>query len=199
MSYRKRQKREKEHARNKHRVGTVQQKILLLLLGGLALGCSGSPHTSWKVIRAVHDEWKEINKRAAQRALATLYDTKLIDARKNEDGTWTMVLNERGKKRALTYNLGTMSIPKPEVWDKVWRIVTFDIPEEKRDARDSLRRRLLNLGFFELQKSVLVHPFECRDEIDFLVELGDIRPYVRYIRAHHIDNEQHLKKFFRFS
>ena len=110
-----------------------------------------------------------------------------------------MILSEEGKKRALTYNLGTMHIAIPEKWDGSWRVVLFDIPEENRDARDSLRTRLLNLGFFELQRSVLVHPFECRDEVEFLIELGDIRPYVRYMRAHHIDNEPHLKRFFRLS
>jgi CRISPR-associated endonuclease Cas2 len=78
-------------------------------------------------------------------------------------------------------------------------VVLFDIPEEKRDARDSLRTRLFNLGFHELQKSVWVHPFECRDEVEFLIELGDIRPYVRFMRAHHLDNEAHIKKFFHLS
>ncbi len=197
MTYRKRNK--KEHSRPKHRVGPVQRKILLLLLGGLALGCSGSPSTSWKIIRAMHKEWRDVNKQNAERAIAVLYKTKLIEARKDEGGTVTMVLSDNGKKRALTYNLGTMQIKKPETWDGNWRVVLFDIPEEKRGARDSLRTRLLNLGFFELQRSVLVHPYECRDEIEFLIEMGDIRPYVRYMRAHHIDNEPHLKRFFRIA
>lgn len=190
---------DREHKKNKHRVGAVQQKILLLLLGGIALGCSGSPRTSWKVIRVMHKEWEEINKRSVERAIAVLYETKLISAHKNEDGTFTMILSDQGRKRALTYNLGNMHIAEPAKWDGNWRVVLFDIPEEKRGARDSLRARLLNLGFFELQRSVLVHPFECRDEIEFLIELGDIRPYVRYMRAHHIDNEPHLKKFFRLA
>ncbi len=147
----------------------------------------------------MHKEWKYINKQNAERAIAVLYKTKLIEARKDEDGTVTMVLSDNGKKRALTYNLGTMQIKKPETWDGNWRVVLFDIPEEKREARDSLRTRLLNLGFFELQRSVLVHPYECSDEIEFLIEMGDIRPYVRYMRAHHIDNEPHLKRFFHIA
>ena len=196
MTYRRKKQNTKEHTKNKHRIGTVQQKMLLLLLGGLALGCAGSPRTSWKIIRAMRNEWKEMSKRAAERAIAVLYETKLIDARKNEDGSFTMVLNEDGKKHALTYNLGSMSITKPDKWDGYWRVGLFDIPEERRSARNSLRTRLINLGFYELQRSVLVHPFECRDEIEFLIELGDVRPYVRYMRAHHIDNEPHLKRFF---
>lgn len=145
----------------------------------------------------MRSEWKEISKRAAERAIAVLYETKLIDACKNTDGTFTMILNEKGKRRALTYNLANMEIAKPQKWDGVWRVVCFDIPEDIREARDSLRTHLLNLGFFELQQSVLVHPFECYDEIEYLTELYDLRSHVRFMRSHHIDNELDLKRFFR--
>lgn len=196
MTYRRR-KREKEHTRNKHRVGAVQQRILLLLLGGLALGCSHSPRTSWKIIRAVHREWKDINKQSAKRALTALYESRLIATHKNRDDTMTVTLSDNGRKRALTYNLATMQIKQPLEWDKLWRIVSFDIPEEKHEVRDVLRSCLLNLGFFELQQSILVHPFECWDEIEYLAGLYDVRPYIRFIRATYIDNEPRLRKFFR--
>ncbi|MDP3661468.1 MAG: hypothetical protein Q8R17_01270 [bacterium] len=179
------------------RVGAVQQKTLLLLLGGFALACTRSLNKQWKIIGDMKQEWKKINRQTAERALASLYDSKLIDARQNNDCTFTIVLNEKGQKRALTYNLGAMRIKQPEKWDGLWRVVSFDIPENIRDARDSLRNRLLNLGFFELQQSFLVHPYECYDEIEYITELYDLRPHVRFMRAGYIDNEIRLKKFFR--
>ncbi len=183
--------------RKSRRVGAVQKKTLLLLLGGFALACTRSLNKQWKIIGDMKQEWKEINRQTAERALASLYASKLIDAHQNNDGTFTIVLNEKGQKRALTYNLGAMCIKQPEKWDGLWRVVSFDIPENIRDARNSLRNRLLNLGFFELQQSLLVHPYECYDEIEYITELYDLRPHIRFMRAGHIDNEIRLKKFFR--
>ena len=39
--------------------------------------------------------------------------------------------------------------------------------------------KLKELGFLELQKSVLVLPYECEDEINFIMEVFLIRPFVR--------------------
>src|SRR3990167_2211250 len=66
-----------------------------------------------------------------------------------------------------------------EKWDKKWRVVIFDIPEKSRMARDALRRKLKELEFRELQKSVFVHPYECKKEIDFIIEFFNLRHYVR--------------------
>ena len=59
------------------------------------------------------------------------------------------------------------------------------------------RRVLRGLGFRKLQHSAGIHPLECRKEIDFLIELHDIRKYVRYIVAEHVDNEVYWKKVFK--
>lgn len=81
--------------------------------------------------------------------------------------------------------------------DGKWRIVVFDIPEKKRHGRDALREKLCELGFYELQKSVLVFPYPCQDELDFLIEYFGLRRYVRVGILETIDNELHLKKYFQ--
>lgn len=81
-------------------------------------------------------------------------------------------------------------------WDSQWRIVIFDIPERFKKARNALSLTLKKMGFYPLQKSVFVHPFECADEIDFVIEFWNMRPYVRLVLATHIDNELHLKNHF---
>ena len=53
--------------------------------------------------------------------------------------------------------------------------------------------KLKELGFKELQKSVLILPYECEDEINFIVEVFQIRPFVRFIRAKSFTNEEQLK------
>ncbi len=107
-----------------------------------------------------------------------------------------MVLTDHGKKRALYYKIESMEIQKPKQWDKKWRIVLFDVPEKRKGSRDALRTWIKKLGFIELQKSVFILPFDCRDEFDFIVEFLGIREYVRFVVANEVDNEEYLKSRF---
>lgn len=150
-------------------------------------------------MKGMREQWKEINKQVAERAIATLYESKLINMQKNADGTTTIILSEKGKKRALTYDAWNMKIQRPKQWDKKWRVIIFDIPEAERSVRDSLRTHLTHLGFYKIQQSAFAYPFNCHDEIDFLVELHEAKKHVRFIVAEHIDNEEHLKKIFTLS
>lgn len=177
--------------------GETQKKILLLLTVGLALGLSGSPRRSFQILKSVGREWEELNRQSLKRAIRNLYISKLIGEKQNQDGTTTMILTDKGKKKALTYNLEEMEIKKPVRWDGKWRIVLFDIPEKMRKTRDIFRHHLNQLEFYEFQKSVFVHPFDCQDEIDYLIEFYNARKFIRFIVAESLDNEFHLKSLFR--
>ena len=144
----------------------------------------------------MHAAWKDIDKQAADRAIQALYESTLIDAKENADGTIMLILSEKGRNRALTYQYKNIKISKPTKWDKKWRLIIFDIPEHEREARDAFREHLDYMGFFCVQKSAWVYPYDCRDEIDFIIEYQGIRKHVRFIVADHFDNEEHLKKFF---
>lgn len=178
------------------RLGDNQRKVLILLLGGLTIGLSGSPKTAFQIIRSMRKEWKEIDRRALRRAVKTLYQSKLVGIKQNSDGTVTLILTDKGKQKALTYDLENMEIKKPAEWDGKWRMVLFDIPERIKKVREAMRIHLKNLSFYEFQKSVFVHPYDCRDEINYLIEFYDIRKFVRFIIADSLDNELHLKKHF---
>ncbi|MDO8492377.1 MAG: hypothetical protein Q7S34_01930 [bacterium] len=178
------------------RRGVIQKKILLLLLGGLALGLSRSPTRYFRVLKIIAKDWHTIDREALNQAICSLYKSKLVEIKSNKDKTLTLILSKEGQRVALTYNLDTMAIKRPLNWDKKWRIVMFDIPEPLKKVRDSIRYHLKNLNFRELQKSVFVHPFPCSDEIEYLVEFYNIRRYVRFITAVEIDNELAFKKQF---
>lgn len=184
--------------RKQHRkLGAVQKKILLLLFGGLALACTRSPQGQWKMAKELYAEWKEIKRQAAERAIEALYESRLLEAQHSADGTYTLILSEDGKKRVLTYKLHYMKIRPSATWDKKWRIVLYDVPEDERETRNALREHLTRLGFHKLQQSAGITPFECKDELEFIIELLDIRKYVRYIVAGHIDNEVYWKHVFK--
>jgi DNA-binding transcriptional regulator PaaX len=178
------------------RLGPNQQKALLLIFAGVGLSLSRTPGQYFKVLEETAGEWRKINKQSLERAIYSLYRSKLISSRENKDGSLTMMLTDNGKKKVATFNIDNMEIKKPKRWDKRWRMVIFDIPEKYKPAREALREILKRLGFYEYQKSVLVHPYECQKEIDFVIEYFDIRPYVRIVTAVSLDNEIHLSKIF---
>lgn len=179
------------------RLGSTSQKILLLLLGGIALGLSGSPSRYSRVLKSISKDWKALDRQELYRSIRRLYESKLIDYSEHTDGSVEVILNREGRGVALKYKLDEMTIKSPTRWDQKWRVILFDIPENQKSLRDTLRMRLKQLGLLELQKSVFVHPYECRNEIDFVIELYNARRYVRFIEASHIDNELHLKRKFR--
>ncbi len=179
-----------------NRLGPNQQKVLLLLFAGIGLSLARTPRQYFRVIKGTSQEWRKINYRVLNNAIRDLYKSKLIREHENPDGSLTMVLTDKGKKKAITFNIDNMDIKTPQVWDKKWRMVLFDIPEKHKKDREVLRETLKKLGFYEYQKSVLVHPYPCQDEMDYIIEYYDIRPYVRVITATELDNELHLKKLF---
>lgn len=174
---------------------STKDKILLLLLSGAALGLAYSSNQYRRVLKDTGKEWKRINKEELKREIRNCYRSKLIKEKENTNGTITYVLTEKGKMRVLTYDFYNMNI-KQKIWDGKWRAVIFDIPEKFRWGRDALRKKLRELGFCEFQKSVFVFPYDCKDEIDFIIEFFKMRKYVRYGVFDYVDNAVHLKEFF---
>ncbi len=180
-------------------LGDTQKKVLLLLSAGLGLSFSRSAKDHLRVIRGTVKEWEKINQHSLRKAIKGLYVSKLVGWQEKTDGSVELTLTNKGKNKVLIYNPDYLKISRPKKWDKKWRIVIFDIPEKQRSARDSLRSYLKKLDFYELQKSVLVHPYPCDDIFDFLVEFHNIRKYVRFILADDLDNSLHLKSIFNLS
>lgn len=189
-------KKEGEDKKPRRRIGAKQQKILLLLLGGLILGLSRSPSRQLYVFRKMRKEWKEIDKRTLNEAINNLYRSKLVETKDNSDGTLTLVLSKEGKQVALRYDLDNIAIKSPNNWDGKWRMVMFDVPEKLKHVRDALRMHFKNMGFYEFQKSVFVHPHPCNNEIEYIVEFYNAHRYIRFVVATEIDNALALKKHF---
>ncbi|MBU4479920.1 hypothetical protein KKG48_00550 [Patescibacteria group bacterium] len=178
------------------RLGKNQKKIALFLLGGLSLGLSNNPRKSFEIVSEMYDEFKNFDKNELKRSIKSLYESNVIDCKENSDGTTTIFLSNSGKKKVITYSIDNLEIKKPKKWDGKWRFVLFDIPETQKRLRRVLGGHLKILGFFEFQKSVFAHPYDCKDEIDYMIEHHEAREFVRFIVADSVDNELHLKTFF---
>ena len=180
----------------REKYGPIEQKILLTLVTGGLLLLNPQMKRPWRIINAAIKEWQGINERSMDRAVKRLYESKLVSNKKNTDGTIKIILSKTGREKALIYNLDAITIKKPKQWDGLWHIVMFDIPEHKKKGRDALAGRLKILGLRTLQKSVFIHPYECAEEVNFITEVFQIRPYVQMMIVKNIDNEYDLKKKF---
>ncbi len=106
------------------------------------------------------------------------------------------VLTPTGKKRAMRYRLKAMTIKRQKKWDGLWRIVMFDIPEDKRPARRAIGYAIQKLGCLQYQKSVFITPYPCAEEIDFAGECFGVRKHIRIITAKDVEDINNIKKHF---
>jgi len=76
-------------------------------------------------------------------------------------------------------------------------MVIFDIPEKKSKERRALSMKLKELGFYPLQESVFIYPYDCSDEIDFVCGFLEIDRYVNYCIVDSLNKKEgDLRKFF---
>ncbi len=105
-------------------------------------------------------------------------------------------LTPKGEKILRRLEINDYKIARPKRWDKKWRIITFDIKEDRRKLRDKVRRILMSIGFINLQKSVWIYPYKCEDLISMLKAEFEIGKDVLYIIADEVENDRWLKEYF---
>lgn len=79
-----------------------------------------------------------------------------------------------------------------EPWDGSWCILTYTIPEEKREARDQLRNDLVWWGFGPLSTSTWLSPLKLSEPMTELVGRYNLRPYVDIFYAQYAGPETNL-------
>lgn len=181
-----------------YKFGSTQKKVLLVLLGGVALGLSSSPRQYFKTLRQIRRDWQKIDQRNFNKSIKKLSREKLIEEKILSNGSFELVLTKEGRRQAKLLSLlgGSINFKKPKKWDNLWRVVLFDIPEKDRVFRDILREHLQNLKFYKLQYSVFVSPYPFEKPVQELISLYSAEPFVRVITALKIDNETQIKRHF---
>ncbi|MEK7568830.1 MAG: CRISPR-associated endonuclease Cas2 [Patescibacteria group bacterium] len=178
----------------KHDKGEIAKVILSsLLLAGAFVMILAMPNLA-QLLKYVDIEDGKI-KLKINRSASNLKRRGLIKMERR-GGEVFVALTDKGRKEALLNNLEFGKFDKHKKWDGKWRIVLFDIPENKRTARKALNKLLRNAGCFHYQKSVFITPFECKKEVDFLGDYFDIRKHIFLITANEIENESRIRKHF---
>jgi len=143
----------------------------------------------------VFSSWQKFHQPLLRRNITRLKRKGLVTF--SEEGGETVVkITDKGKIEILKYNLDKLEIRRPDFWDRKWRIVVFDIPEEKKEAREFFRKKLKELEFYQFQESVFIFPFPCEKEIKFLREIFEVPDEVKIILAQKVENEDDLREMF---
>lgn len=115
-------------------------------------------------------------------------DYQYIKMHRENNRTYTLSLTEKGRFKVSMELLNHLNIKKPKKWDNTWWLVVFDIPRKHNTVRNALRQRLKNLGMRQLQASVFISPYSCKEEVEFLSYLYNATDFVHVINAKYISN-----------
>jgi phenylacetic acid degradation operon negative regulatory protein len=77
-------------------------------------------------------------------------------------------------------------------WDKKWRVIMYNIPEEKRQIRDELRKELMWIGFGSLSNGCWVSPNNFKKEINLLISKYEIEEYVHLFLSEYVGPQSNL-------
>jgi len=128
------------------------------------------------------------------RAVRRLVDKGYIEFDKNRK---FLKLTDKGITQYHLFEMRNFRNTKPKKWDGKWRIVIFDIKEFRKRDRDKLRRILKGAGFYHLQDSAWVYPYDFEDKLILIKSYMKIGKDVLYIIADKIENDKYLREYFQ--
>lgn len=175
---------------------TIAKIVLSVLAVGGVITIAAIAPNSLQMLKMFGLGKKRYKSQSVYRTLKRMEKQNTIEIIKETDDKTTISITKDGKKKMIEYNIDDMKIEKPKKWDGKWRIISFDIPEKQKTAREALRMKLKDFDFYHLQKSLFACPFPCRDEIDFVSEVFKIRKHITYFETSNITNELAMRKYF---
>lgn len=136
-----------------------------------------------------------LQRSALSKAIARLRKNGLVAQEKADQGEIILKLTDEGKAATL------LMVEDNEQWDGKWRVVIFDIPEQKRLIRDLFRRNLKKWGFKHLQKSVWISKKHVTEKIISYIKYLKIEDWVLVIESDKIGpnpiNTPSIKRSFK--
>lgn len=160
---------------------------------------SGLSHRGDRRVAVLNDILKDIHNftdKQLRVAVSDLKKQKLIEDKNSYEGSVLVSLTEKGMLRVINFSFRRLN-NKKEKWDGMWRMVAFDIPDSHQKGRKALSYRLKMGGFYKLQESIFLYPYDCKKEIDAFIKLFKIEKYVRFGLLDFIDNQERIKVIFK--
>lgn len=175
----------------------TREVLKVIAVSGILIGTLAIP-TLPIAVAAAMKIWKNVNKKDLGRIIKRLEKQEMVSISETGKG-FSLEITDKGKKRLLEYDFENMEL-KNKRRDGKWRLVIFDIPEDKKSSRDVFRRKLLDLDFVKLQESVFASVYPCKNEIDFMCHFLGISDFVTIALVNKIERGEHLifKKYYDY-
>jgi len=168
-------------------LGKKEVALLDFISGGLILGAFLTPR--YKGTSLFTDKFE---KYYAKKKLKQWSKDDLIVL-----GGKCVKLTAKGKKLLKLNSIHDIQLADSKKdWDGIWHVISYDIPDNKKSQRDYFRRKLEELGFTMVQKSMFIFPYNCEEEVALLaLELG-ISPFVMHLTTNQLPKEDKYLKLY---
>lgn len=189
-------------------IATLTKGVLIAAaLGGMIAVGVMAPNL-FKILRVdSREQGRRLNKEGYKKVRRSCYQLKksgLIEMFPDPKGNGAWHITKKGKKMLARLfgipqkqeeNKKRKMLKAPSRWDGKWRLIFFDIPTDFNLARDALRRELRLLGCYQLQRSVLAHPFPCAQEVLEVARHLNIARYVEVCTVEDFANKDAILFF----
>jgi len=156
------------------------QSALLTLYGDYALQPRGEIGIG-SVVKLLNN--LGLSEQAIRSAVSRMCRARLLKARRVGRRSYYS-LTEDGHS-LLTKGAQRIFQRKNTHWDGTWNVVTYSIPEQRRQARDRLRLELGWMGYGTLSEATWISPYDLAKEVEDLVERLGIKEHVQIFHAEH--------------
>jgi len=176
-------------AKRKTRIGDKEKEILKLIAQGVLISASlvvpNLPIALKPFLdnRRKRERFKKSIKRLEGKDLIFLSGEKIK-------------LSKKGQKMLERFASEDITIKTDIGWDGIWRIVAYDIPDDFKKERDYFRRKLIGLGFETIQESLMVIPYECKEEIAVFAHHLHVAPFVMFLTTDKLPRQKDMIKKF---
>jgi len=146
-----------------------------------------------KEVKNLNIEEKKIKK-----SLESLEKNEIINL-EEKGGNIFVKLKDKNNLTVIKYSTKALLDfkKKEKKWNGKWFLVFFDVPEIQRNKRNYLRKFLVDIGFYQYQKSIYIFPYECEKEIILIKKIVEGAKYMKYLVAEKIEDEKLIKSFFK--
>lgn len=176
---------------NGYRMGSIEKEILSFLYKKKVLNFN-TANTLTEIFSLGGLNLTDRQKSYTPTIFKRLTDKSLIYFETKNNKKYTR-LTQKGIK-TLRASLGNKILHKK--WDNKWRVVIFDIKEERKNIRNTLRFHLKQIGFIKLQNSVWIFPYECDELVVLLKTSFYLGKEVIYMTVDSIENDTRIRKSF---
>lgn len=113
------------------------------------------------------------------------------------DNEQIVKITKKGQRKLNYYRLVAEGLDHFDNWDKNWYLVTFDIPESHKVARNKFILLLKECGFVSYSKGIWITPYNKSSFIKKITNHLGLTNFVRSIVASQIDKSSQFKKRFQ--